>query len=165
VPAAGAGAGLGGLVGLFKKKKMSLHMAARLARGLSSAQARARAWEAQRIAAEREAHLQSLRAALGADADPVACQLSVAAAIEHSMEDALLRAIPPPREHSPSVVRRNIEKLEREKLSGDYHVVEIAATEDQKAASKMIGPYEREIYVITMIKIKIQQHCDRLGER
>ena len=120
VPAAGAGAGLGGLGGLgglLKKKKLSLKMAARLTRGLSSAQARARAWEAQRMAAEREAHLQSLRSALGADADPVACQLSVAAAIEHSMEEALLRAIPPPREHSPSVVRRNIEKLEREKLA------------------------------------------------
>ena len=33
-------------------------------------------------------------------------------------------------------------KLEREKLSGNYHIVEIAATEDQKAATKMIGPYE-----------------------
>jgi hypothetical protein len=51
-------------------------------------------------------------------------------------------------------------KLEREKLSGDYHVVEIAATEDQKAASKMIGPYEREIYVITMIKKKINDKCN-----
>ena len=46
-------------------------------------------------------------------------------------------------------------KLEREKLNGDNHVIEVAATEDRKAARVMIPPYEREIYVITMIKKKI----------
>jgi hypothetical protein len=30
--------------------------------------------------------------------------------------------------------------------------------------TQVIGPYEREIYVITMIKIKITEHCDRLAK-
>jgi hypothetical protein len=50
-------------------------------------------------------------------------------------------------------------KLEREKLNGDNHVIEVAATEDRKAAKVMIPPYEREIYVITMIKKKIIDKC------
>jgi len=50
-------------------------------------------------------------------------------------------------------------KLEREKLNGDNHVIEIAATEQNKAARVMIPPYEREIYVITMIKKKILEKC------
>ena len=32
------------------------------------------------------------------------------------------------------------------------------------AYNKIITPYEREIYVITMIKIKINEHCDRLAK-
>jgi len=51
-------------------------------------------------------------------------------------------------------------KLEREKLNGDNHVIEIAATEQNQAASIMIPPYEREIYVITMIKKKIIEKCE-----
>ena len=35
----------------------------------------------------------------------------------------------------------------------------VAATEDRKAAKVMIPPYEREIYVITMIKKKIIDKC------
>jgi len=55
-------------------------------------------------------------------------------------------------------------KLEREKLNGDNHVIEVAATEDRKAAKVMIPPYEREIYVITMIKKKIIDKCAAGGE-
>ena len=51
-------------------------------------------------------------------------------------------------------------KLEREKLNGDNHVIEVAATEQNQAASIMIPPYEREIYVITMIKKKIIEKCE-----
>jgi hypothetical protein len=29
--------------------------------------------------------------------------------------------------------------------------------------TQVIGPYEEEIYVITMIKIKITERCDRLA--
>jgi hypothetical protein len=50
-------------------------------------------------------------------------------------------------------------KLEREKLNGDNHVIEIATTEQNKAARVMIPPYESEIYVITMIKKKILEKC------
>ena len=28
---------------------------------------------------------------------------------------------------------------------------------------QVITPYEREIYVITMIKVKITEHCDKLA--
>ena len=28
--------------------------------------------------------------------------------------------------------------------------------------NKVIPPYEKEIYVITMIKIKITEHCDKI---
>ena len=54
-------------------------------------------------------------------------------------------------------------KLEREKLNGDNHVIEVAATENNKAARVMIPPYEREIYVITMIK-KIIDKCAGASE-
>merc|ERR1712216_1073425 len=50
-------------------------------------------------------------------------------------------------------------KLEREKLDGDNHVIEVAADENNEAARVMIPPYEREIYVITMIKKKIIDKC------
>merc|ERR1712205_267831 len=49
--------------------------------------------------------------------------------------------------------------LEREKLNGDNHVIEVAADENNEAARVMIPPYEREIYVITMIKKKIIDKC------
>ena len=55
-------------------------------------------------------------------------------------------------------------KLEREKLNGDNHVIEVAATENNKAARVMIPPYEREIYVITMIKKKIIDKCAGASE-
>ena len=29
--------------------------------------------------------------------------------------------------------------------------------------AQVITPYEREIYVITMIKVKITEHCDKLA--
>lgn len=112
-PTGGGLGGLGGAGSLFGKKgKFSLKAAARLAAGLSAAQARARAMERERLAAEREAHLHSLRTALGTPA-PQDSKLSTAAAIEASMEAELLRAIPPPREASPVVLRREINRLER----------------------------------------------------
>ena len=75
------GDGGGGLASLFGGKskggpKISFRTAAALTRGLSAAQARARAMEQERIEAEREAHMQSLRTALGTPADPSVCAYS-----------------------------------------------------------------------------------------
>ena len=77
------------------RKAISFRTAVALTRGLSAAQSRARAMEQERIEAEREAHMQSLRTALGTPADPSSCAYSTAAAIEESMEEELRRAIPP----------------------------------------------------------------------
>ena len=35
---------------------------------------------------------------------------------------------------------------------------------ESESYNKVIPPYEREIYVITMIKIKITEHCDKLAK-
>ena len=35
---------------------------------------------------------------------------------------------------------------------------------ETESYNKVIPPYEREIYVITMIKIKITEHCERLAK-
>jgi hypothetical protein len=51
------------------------------------------------------------------------------------------------------------EKLNREKLNGDKKVTENAYNSEKQAYTLVIPPYEREIYVITMIKIKISEHC------
>jgi len=50
-------------------------------------------------------------------------------------------------------------KLEREKLNGDKKVAHAAYDEESAAYKVIIPPFEREIYVITMIKIKILEHC------
>jgi hypothetical protein len=50
-------------------------------------------------------------------------------------------------------------KLEREKLNGDKKVSEASYDDEKQAYAMMIPPFEREIYVITMIKIKINEHC------
>ena len=50
-------------------------------------------------------------------------------------------------------------KLEREKLNGDKKVSEASYDDEKEAYAMMIPPFEREIYVITMIKIKITEHC------
>merc|ERR1719263_1132920 len=50
-------------------------------------------------------------------------------------------------------------KLEREKLNGDKKVSEASYDDEKQAYAMMIPPFEREIYVITMIKIKITEHC------
>jgi len=42
-------------------------------------------------------------------------------------------------------------------------VAEKTYNTEKAAYNKVISPYEREIYVITMIKIKITEHCDRLA--
>jgi hypothetical protein len=51
-------------------------------------------------------------------------------------------------------------QLEREKLNGGKKVADTNYKEEKSAYTLMIPPYEREIYVITMIKIKIAEHCD-----
>jgi len=51
-------------------------------------------------------------------------------------------------------------QLEREKLNGKKKVTHANYDEEKDAYELMIPPYEREIYVITMIKIKIAQHCE-----
>jgi len=35
---------------------------------------------------------------------------------------------------------------------------------ETESYNKVIPPYEKEIYVITMIKIKITEHCDKLAK-
>jgi len=55
------------------------------------------------------------------------------------------------------------EKLEREKLAGDKDVATQVHDTESAAYKLVIGPYEREIYVITMIKIKINEHCAKLA--
>lgn len=56
------------------------------------------------------------------------------------------------------------EKLEREKLAGDKDVAGKNYESESAAYKLIITPYEREIYVITMIKIKINEHCDKLAK-
>ncbi|EKX44423.1 hypothetical protein GUITHDRAFT_139678 [Guillardia theta CCMP2712] len=51
------------------------------------------------------------------------------------------------------------EQLKREKLSGNEKILEIKQKDATEDAKKLIPPYEREIYVITMIKMKIVDHC------
>jgi len=54
-------------------------------------------------------------------------------------------------------------QLEREKLNGEKKIAH-ADYEDEKTAYKaIIPPFEREIYVITMIKIKINEHCEAVA--
>eukprot|EP00960_Hanusia_phi_P071356 767531-Hanusia_phi.AAC.6 len=52
------------------------------------------------------------------------------------------------------------EQLKREKLSGNEKILEIKQKDATEDAKKLIPPYEREIYVITMIKMKIVDHCN-----
>lgn len=54
-------------------------------------------------------------------------------------------------------------KLEREKLNGEKTVLAKSEGEAENAAKIMIPPYEREIYVIAMIKKKILDHCNSGG--
>jgi len=55
------------------------------------------------------------------------------------------------------------EKLQREKLAGDKDVATEVHDTESAAYKLVITPYQREIYVITMIKIKINSHCDKLA--
>lgn len=50
-------------------------------------------------------------------------------------------------------------KVEREKLNGEKKVSQATYDSTSAAYNLSIGPWEREIYVITMIKIKINEHC------
>jgi len=54
-------------------------------------------------------------------------------------------------------------KLQREKLNGEKTVMGKSEKEAEAAAKVMIPPYEREIYVIAMIKKKILDHCSSGG--
>jgi hypothetical protein len=56
------------------------------------------------------------------------------------------------------------EKLQRENLAGVKDVTENNYKAEDAAYKVIIPPYEREIYVITMIKIKINEHCDKLAK-
>ena len=51
-------------------------------------------------------------------------------------------------------------KLEREKLNGQKKIAHANYDQESAAYKAIIPPFEREIYVITMIKIKINQHCE-----
>lgn len=50
--------------------------------------------------------------------------------------------------------------LEREKLNGHKKIAHANYDHEKEAFTEMIPPFEREIYVITMIKIKINEHCE-----
>lgn len=50
-------------------------------------------------------------------------------------------------------------KLEREKLNGEKKMAHANFNSEDAAYKVMIPPFEREIYVITMIKVKINEHC------
>ena len=114
--AAGGGAGkvnLAAALGKAGGAKLSLKTIANLTKSLSGVQARARAKEQERTEAEREAHFESLRTALGTYIDYHQPWVpSTASAIEASMADELLRAIPPKKDRSPQHLRRTIDKLE-----------------------------------------------------
>merc|ERR1712216_411431 len=56
------------------------------------------------------------------------------------------------------------EKMMAEKLAGDKDVAGKNYESESAAYKLVITPYEREIYVITMIKIKINEHCDKLAK-
>ena len=53
--------------------------------------------------------------------------------------------------------------LQRQRLAGDKDVAKQDYDTESAAYKLVITPYEREIYVITMIKIKINTHCDKLA--
>jgi len=56
--------------------------------------------------------------------------------------------------------KQSAAQLEREKLNGKKKVSGANYKEEKSAYNLMIPPYEKEIYVITMIKIKIKSHCE-----
>jgi hypothetical protein len=56
------------------------------------------------------------------------------------------------------------EKLKREELAGLKKVAEGTFNSEETAYKQTVSPYQREIYVITMIKMKIVEHCDRLAK-
>jgi hypothetical protein len=56
------------------------------------------------------------------------------------------------------------EKLQRETLAGVKDVATANYDTETESYNKVIPPYEKEIYVITMIKIKITEHCDKLAK-
>ena len=106
----------GGLGGMWNKKRstgLSLKSTFNLARRLSAGQQRARQLEKERIQQEHEAHISSLKTALGTPVDPAAPGgMSTASAIEAKMEEELRLAIPPPRDRSPEHLGRTIDKME-----------------------------------------------------
>jgi hypothetical protein len=71
---------------------------------------------------------------------------------------------PQPAEADKAKEQMMAEKLQRERLAGDKDVAHSNFESESAAYKLVITPYEREIYVITMIKIKINEHCDRLAK-
>ena len=73
-----------------------------------------------------------------------------------------LEANPSTDEDRPSrpTIEERAAQLEREKLNGKKKVSGANYKEEKSAYDLMIPPYEKEIYVITMIKIKIKSHCE-----
>merc|ERR1711990_1064196 len=79
--------------------------------------------------------------------------------------ESRLRIIDTVDEQAKALVEKTEEKmmnakLEREKLNGQKKIAHANYKDESAAYKAIIPPFEREIYVITMIKIKINQHCE-----
>jgi len=57
----------------------------------------------------------------------------------------------------------NAEQLQREKLAGQKKVAQETANDENSAYKLTITPYIKEIYIITMIKNKILDHCAQVA--
>jgi hypothetical protein len=55
------------------------------------------------------------------------------------------------------------EQLQREKLAGEKKTIGESADQENAAYKLLITPYMREIYIITMIKMKINEHCEKVA--
>jgi len=55
------------------------------------------------------------------------------------------------------------EQLQRENLAGQKKTIGQSAEQENAAYKLLITPYMREIYIITMIKQKIFEHCNQLA--
>ena len=55
------------------------------------------------------------------------------------------------------------DKLKREAMNADKKITTEVHETTTAAYNIMITPWEREIYVITMIKIKINEYCDKIA--
>ena len=55
------------------------------------------------------------------------------------------------------------DKLKREAMNADKKITTEVHETTTADYNIMITPWEREIYVITMIKIKINEYCDKIA--